>query len=109
MLTPSCHRSLLPAACTCRYLGAVASAAFLGLLLLGAVVAWLVRRRPRHASVAEQEESLLYQHIPGTYKAVSSSAAGTPWAAGSAKGTAAIRAAAGPQGQVSKKLSNLPA
>lgn len=84
----------------CRLLGAVLSAALVVLLLLAGAVAMRNARR----SNADQEESLLYSHIPGTPANAAAAAAATPWAAGKGSVTA-IRAASG----VTKKLSNLPA
>lgn len=79
-------------------------------LLLGLLAgAWHWSRTRTRGQDADQQESLLYQHIPGTpSRARNSGAAGrmaTPWAAGKAdKGLAAMAAA-----PVPKKLSNLPA
>lgn len=97
------QRQPLPFPLIHRYLGAVAAAAFAGLLLLGAVVAWLVRRPAQRGTAAEQEEALLYSHIPGT-PAKPNAALGDKWAAKQGR-LDAVRAS----GAIPKKLSNLPA
>lgn len=100
-------RQHLPRRPTRRYLGAVAAAAFAGLLLLAAVVAWLVRRPSQRGTAAEQEEALLYSHIPGTPAKPSAALSDKHTAAWSVKQGRldAVRAS----GAIPKKLSNLPA
>lgn len=78
-------------------------------LLLGLLAgAWHWSRTRTRSHDGDQQESLLYQHIPGTPSRARNSAAGssaTPWAAGKAHGALAATA----MGSVPKKLSNLPA
>lgn len=82
-------------------------------LLLGLLAgAWHWSRSRSRSSDGDQQESLLYQHIPGTPSRARAGAAGsaaiptaTPWAAGKAGSTLAAAAV----GAVPKKLSNLPA
>lgn len=80
----------------------VASAACLGLLAGVMAVLKMVWQR-RSAGMADQEEALLYSHIPGTPSKKAAAAA-----AGSATAAAATSAAAA-AGHVAKKFSNLPA
>ena len=101
-----------PAHLTRSYFGLVASLAIVA-LVVGVLAVWSRSRRSA-SRPAEQEEALLYAHIPGTPQrgsgkagsaaaaAASSSAAWQPGKGGGAAG----KAAGAP---IPKKLSNLPA
>lgn len=76
-------------------------------VLLAGVLAVAWSRRGGRATAAEQQEALLYSHIPGTPARQHKGGTvqhTTPWAEG--RGSVAALKAAGP---VAKKLSNLPA
>ncbi|KAL4424018.1 hypothetical protein ABPG75_001319 [Micractinium tetrahymenae] len=91
-----------------KYLGAAISVSCLVLLLGLLAGAWHWARSRTRGPDGDQQESLLYQHIPGTPSRARGGAAGaaaTPWAAGKAGGALAAAAS----GAVPKKLSNLPA
>ncbi|PRW61512.1 outer membrane efflux [Chlorella sorokiniana] len=95
-----------------RWFGLVASLAIIA-LVVGVLAVWSRSRRSSARSAVEQEEQLLYSHIPGTPKrGKAGSAASATTASGSAAwqpgkgGSPAGKAAGAP---VPKKLSNLPA
>jgi hypothetical protein len=77
--------------------GAVLSVALVVMLLLAFAMA--MYRTRQTARAGEQEESLLYSHIPGTPAKLTVDS----------KGPVAVMRASAAAGAVAKKLSNLPA